>query len=718
MNLNFLSPFFLLGALGISVPILIHLLTRRQQKHISFSAVYLLQQTQKRSIRKSKPNRLVLLLIRCLGIILLSLSLASPIVSMGAPEDFISDMPSATVFIMDDSLSMGTQSEDETLFDDAVEKLTRLLKKMPGESAYSIVSASSPGRILLDWTTSTETGEKLLRGSKPSFRTTSIGRAIAEALNLLESASQKDKRIYILTDRDKNGWNQEEFPELNSRPPIQVNIIDFSNNQKKPNQAAVKEVTVRQEFLTNSKIIRVKAKVLNLSSNKSIPLLGVSLWVGGQKKSEGTLRLEPNSEGEKEFSFPYFGNETIEGIIQIQDDGQLLDNERYFSYQPDRVVRVLVVDGDPRTIEHQSESFYLERALNPFTSSTSNIEPTVSTLSELSSRSLFDYSVVILCNVRDLPIDYELKLEKFVFQGGALIISLGDQVDAKFYNEKLGGLLPVTLKSRMESKNKEEVFRFLPATGYHRVINIFSEKSLHEMQAIQFTTVFSTDPMEGRSFTVPMWFTGHIPAVIEFQKEKGKVILFTSSIDRDWNNFPIQPTFLPWIQRWVKYSAHSLESIRRQDIFVGDPFTWTDPSTEETVYIHTPGNNFVSKKSTDKGFQYTDTEQPGVYRLYRSPGKTADNIEILASSSAVTKIPENAKPAGTFTVNFDTKESITGKISDEEILSLLDKIPVQFSTAKEPETSENFSKGIPLATPFLFLMACMLFAEGWLVRKE
>ena len=64
MSLNFLSPIFLLGLLGIAIPILIHLMTRRQQKHIRFSAVYLLFQSQKRSVKKSTPNRLLLLLIR------------------------------------------------------------------------------------------------------------------------------------------------------------------------------------------------------------------------------------------------------------------------------------------------------------------------------------------------------------------------------------------------------------------------------------------------------------------------------------------------------------------------------------------------------------------------------------------------------------------------------------------------------------------------------
>ena len=113
MNLNFSSPLFLFGLLGISIPILIHLLTRRQQKHILFSAVYLLLQSQKRSIKKAPPNRLLLLLLRCLGIALFSMALANPFFSLGDSEAFRINSPSSFVFIVDDSYSMRSQTKEK-----------------------------------------------------------------------------------------------------------------------------------------------------------------------------------------------------------------------------------------------------------------------------------------------------------------------------------------------------------------------------------------------------------------------------------------------------------------------------------------------------------------------------------------------------------------------------------------------------------------------------
>ena len=120
MNFNFLSPLYLLGILGIAAPVLIHLMARRQKKYQSFSAIFLLLQSKNRSIKQSKPNKRFLLFIRCLGIILLSLAIASPILSLGDSTNLSNDSSTAIVFILDDSYSMATQTNQKSYYNHAV----------------------------------------------------------------------------------------------------------------------------------------------------------------------------------------------------------------------------------------------------------------------------------------------------------------------------------------------------------------------------------------------------------------------------------------------------------------------------------------------------------------------------------------------------------------------------------------------------------------------
>ena len=714
MTLKFLSPLYLFGLLGITVPILIHLLTRRQKKYQLFSAVYLLLQSKKKSIKRSVPNQKFLLFIRCLGIVLLSLAMANPIFSFSKSNNLLPNIPSANVFILDDSYSMGNQSNQKSYYNLAIEALLDMIQSLSNESIYSIVLGSRPSRVLQVWNNAPSKTKNLFKLSQPTARRTEIGSAIIEAFRLLESAPQKIKKIYILTDRDKNGWNEEKFLKINEKLPYHINIIDFSEMRQGANAAVVNNIEVRQEFLSNSRAIKVTVKVTNLSKSKPIKKLKASLWINGKKQSEGLIDIPAKSSTEKIFFFPLQENIALNGEVRIEDDALLIDNIRYFNYLPDQSIKVLVVDGDPKTIEHQSETFYLERALNPFSASLSNIEPTLTTLAELPEHDLFNYSGIILCNIRNLSFSYEQELEKFVTHGGAMFISLGDQVDAKFYNEKLGNILPVYLKTVHQIGKNEEPFRFHGGPSKHPVLNIFKGQALEEMRSIKFNSIYSVEPREESDFSTPMVFENEFPALIESTIGKGKVILFTSSIDRDWNNFSIQPTFLPWIQRWIKYSVRGLDNLLRKELLVGEPFYWRKNPNSSKNYIISPKKRIIPLFPKEDKTIFTDTYRPGVYQLYRG----TLNANTKDGTAPQPQLPSGATPVGFFTVNIDPKESLSEKISIEEIKNLLPVANVTFSNGYQKRDASNYGEGLPMFTNFILLVGLMLLLEGWLVRKE
>ena len=717
MNFSFTSPWYLLGLLGLALPILIHLLTHRQQTRLKFSAVYLLQQAQKRSVRKSRPNKLLLLLLRCLAIGFLCLALANPILSSGGLENVLASRPSAHVFILDDSYSMSATSDQGTLFDRATQTLTELIEKLPGNHSFSLVLASNPARVVQDWTGDSGKTLKWLKAAHSSHRTTSIGKAVTMATDLLNTAPQENKRIFILTDMDQNGWDRDEFPTMlaeNSR--IQIKVIDFSGSQKGLNRALVKNVKLNQEFLTNRRIIRVQATVANLLPDRAIKQLPVTLFINGKRQSESTIDLPAKGEATHEFTFPLLNNDPVSGHVEIEEDALTADNRRLFIYQPDRKIKVLVVDGDPRGVAHQHDSFYVEKALNPFSSPMADIEPTVSTLSEFSERELKQYSVIILCNVRDLAIGLEQELEKFVLRGGSLFIGLGDQVDPKYYNEKLGLLLPVTLKSINQVRTRDKPFHLRAQPSNHPVLKVFTGNMLKEMARIPFRTLYSVEPRRGRKFEEPMHFTNQFPAVIESQFGEGKVLLFVSSLDRDWNNFPIHPTFLPWIQRWVKYAAQGLENISRHDVTVGTPLVLEE--MEQPPLVVAPGGKIsLARKNPQSPPVFDDTHRPGVYELYQWTGPPVPG-PVDSPPSAPKQLPADAKRLGSFTVNFDPAESAPGKVPEKELAQYFPGAQVDYSPADQALNAASVGAGVPLTTLLFLMLAVMMFWESWIVRKE
>ncbi len=719
MSLNFLSPVFMLGLVGIGLPILIHLFTKRQQTQIDFSAVFLLLQSQKRSIKKARPNRLLLLVLRCLAIAFLSLALAGPLFSMGDPEKLMPSASSSNILILDDSLSMSAQTENGDLFTSAKSQGKQWVEGMAPGSEFSLILASNPPKVQSQWTQNRESFLKTLDLIALSFRSTDVGGAFAEAKKLLETSKNSSKNIFIATDLTRSGWKSKIFPlSFDRLNAPQIQILDMSALQSVPNRIRVDTSKADQEFLANSRMIRVNAQLQNLLQDQDLQQVSLALWANGKKRSEVSAHFKKGESISKEFSIPYFEEEALKGFIEAEPDGLPLDNRHYFSFQPEQKVRVLVIDGDPKAAGQQSETYYVERALNPFSVSLSDIEPTVSTLSELTRRNLLDFHVLMLCNVRELPYGYEQTLESFVSRGGSLIISLGDQVDPKFYNEKLGNLLPVTLESLNQVSFEDEWFRFLIKPSEHPVLKVFSKKAWDGMRTIRFQSLYSVAPRDGKRYTVPLKFSNQFPAVVESQFGKGSVVLFTSSLDRDWNNFPIQPTFLPWVQRWVKYGARSLDNFSAQNLKVGDP--WVSHEEGYTFFVKTPTGEVrrAEKVPNSTEVRFEDTWQPGIYQLFRLETVEPVSEDPKEKSETVYSLPLDAEAVGPFSVNIDPAETDPSKMSKKEIKNLFPGLSLEvLSPASDQDSVTPFHR-INLTTPFLALMVLMIFGEGYLVRRE
>lgn len=102
--ISFLHPWVLAGLLAAGVPILLHLIQRRQPPVIVFPAVRYLVDTTREHQKRLKLRNWLLLIIRTLLIILLVLAAAGPTAPIqGAPGH----SPASMVLVLDNSLSSG-----------------------------------------------------------------------------------------------------------------------------------------------------------------------------------------------------------------------------------------------------------------------------------------------------------------------------------------------------------------------------------------------------------------------------------------------------------------------------------------------------------------------------------------------------------------------------------------------------------------------------------
>lgn len=102
--IEFLHPWALAGLAGAAIPVLLHLLARREPPTVAFPAVRYLIATTQEHLRRLKLQNLLLLAVRTLLVVVLVLAAAGPTMAgSGLP----SHAPSALVLVVDNSPSSG-----------------------------------------------------------------------------------------------------------------------------------------------------------------------------------------------------------------------------------------------------------------------------------------------------------------------------------------------------------------------------------------------------------------------------------------------------------------------------------------------------------------------------------------------------------------------------------------------------------------------------------
>src|SRR5262245_8876518 len=127
MGLTFSPPLFLFAALAAAVPVIIHLIYRRRALVHRFPAVRFLLLADKRTARKFRLAQWLLLALRMLAICLLAFSLARPHLTGSNVQAAALAPPQATVFLVDNSLSMKYRDGQETRLQRAMTLHSRLM---------------------------------------------------------------------------------------------------------------------------------------------------------------------------------------------------------------------------------------------------------------------------------------------------------------------------------------------------------------------------------------------------------------------------------------------------------------------------------------------------------------------------------------------------------------------------------------------------------------
>ncbi len=727
--MQFLNPIFLVGLLSAAIPLIIHLSRSRRTKKIRFSTTRFLTDRFLRSYRMSRLKELMLLAARMALCALFAMALAQPFLKSSGQSLIGGQQNRTVVLVVDNSASMAYRENDVTLLDRARKAAGEIVDGLKEGDRVSIVLAGrrhhvAGPEVLFDKPTP-ELGDvrQAIETLQVSELGTNLSQAVVRAEQIVQSGSSDASReIYILSDLQDSGW---EMLDEDDPGPSRADVNMFFVSVR-PQQAKNLAVTAVQ-YAASRPMVGIPFSIRPHIRNHSSEAVGcdVELYVDGKKVGE--QRIETIQAGRWSVRTLHHTFDTggwHSGYVQVKDETLDADNRRYFAFEVLDAVKVVAVNGASSSVKRLDELFFLEAALRASASGKSPINVSVELPRTFASTDLTGIPLVILANVESLPPQAVDKLESFVDQGGSLLVFLGDKVNASFYNQTLtgtnrmhGGLLPGQL-ARVEGDPTAEVHSASVGEidGNHVVLASFADGDAGDLQSVTLKARWDFDA--GDALVLMRTNTG-APLLVERQFGAGQVMLFASTCDRDWTNFPVRPSFLPWIYRLVGYLSQ--ERIARQNFHnTGDLIPVAVSATEglPQLLVKKPDGSIGNVGSTGDPsvpMGFDDTQQAGVYTMY-APGKEDEAQLFVANLESFESDLTFLDDVLGESIDGDESSSRNAKIESgikEVLLPGRPLVTFVEDPTKISEAALGAGQGIRLWDMLLFLALVVALFEPW-----
>ncbi|WP_411827534.1 BatA domain-containing protein [Luteolibacter sp. AS25] len=718
--MTFLNSIFLWGALAASVPILIHLFSRKRKVVIPWGAMqFLMEKPPRKRAKFLKLNELILLLLRILAVILLSLAFARPLVSFFGGGQVKRDL----IFILDASLSTSVLGTDgKPLFDQQKELAIETIESL-NENDYLRVLVSANSQ---QWINDTPVAmDKEQRNSliakitslQPTSGATDFPLAIQEALALPPAEVDLPKQITIFADGSANGWHADDSTVWTSAArfiseapnPTHVEFLLAGNNPTKGENILVEKIDMERETATRGALMTARATFRNASTYTSSPR--TADWkLNGKTIGATTIpALLPDQATtlSLQFTAPDSGVHDLSCNLG-ESDTLPRDNTNHSIFEVIDEIPVLVIDGN---FEEETESFhesgFFLSAIGYHPDSKKKADtrsifrPKIISPDSLNQENLTNYFCVVLANARALTPAEATHLEDYVRAGGGLWIALGDQTDPAEAEKTMSRLCPVSLIGASEELTGENTLGVRPPLEDDSPIALLGDLERLDTDRIRATRFHRIGTPLPSGISVPLSFEGGAPLLMEHTLGSGKITISTIPLNLRWSNLPLTHSYVVLIHELL---WHMLEpQLTSRNLTPGAPFSWRPlPGlVGEPATMKKPDGKTTGIKSISDQVLLGDTTDPGLYTI-TSPAMEKESLVQY------------------FHVSGDPAESDTRLLSEQEKSVLTDTGGLTYTDsplASAPESYSNIRPKNPFWSVLLLLLLGLFLIEAFLAHR-
>jgi hypothetical protein len=625
-------------------------------------------------------------------------------------------LPVAAVMLFDSSLSMQYRHESKTRLEVAQEIATKQIESMPRLSRVAL--SDTAGEAQLRFSSDLGGVVKRVSGLTPHVVNRPLDDRILAALEAqaadheqtrsgegaaLAAAGKEGilREVYVFTDLASSAWRKESSQKLrealDQMPGINVYVIDVG--VLSPTNVALTELSLSEQTVAAGSSLEIRAAVSATGLDPEDRLVELSYEnAAGRlvKYGQQSVRVDPAAAATAAFSFRVPAGPVVQGEVRlVSSDPLAFDDVRTFSVLVAPPTEILVV------AETRADALYLVSVLAPpdiAAQGEARHHCKVISPSQLKTTNLTPFAVVCLANVREPePADWT-KLENFAADGGGIAIFLGEGLKHEAYlSPAATNVLPGKLKG-MRAFNTPTFLDLQNAT--HPILKKFADWG-GGLSVVEIKRCWRIDPERVAGAIATYTDRDRLPALVERTIGKGRVLALTTSIDRSWNELPLDWGFAPLTYEMMRYLARSSQSL----------FNYT--SGEDVILALNPAQRIPAYRLRKPGLQQLNNDIPAGTTNLVIPG--VDQL----GNYRVTGVETDVKFERGFSVNPPADESKLDRLSKEELDSHL--APERYSIARDIENLQRNVKTGRLgreAFPLVVLILLIVFIGEHIVANR
>ncbi|MDJ0957935.1 MAG: BatA and WFA domain-containing protein [Arenicellales bacterium] len=548
--MGLLTPWFLVGFMAVSVPILLHLVQRKEPAGQPFPSLMFLRRIPVKTRRKKTLRDPILLILRCLALVLLALAFAGPYLLSNKTVVATTTNKVDRVFLLDQSYSMAYPGHWTTAIDAVREQIGELTS---GERA-AIVAFDNRARLIEGFTADRARLQTAIEQLRPRYSETNYAAALASAERVLRDSSAQRQEVVLVSDLQRVGLSGLRTPRLNAETDLRLIPIGPAAGSN----AAVMSVELAQGGSGVGEARHVlKVRARNTGSKAAH---GVRLASTVEDRENGSYIFDLEAGAEHTLQIPLLiaTDRATRVQIQLSPDGIAVDDVFYLTLAGEQPTTVMLVGPDAGDTH---AGFYLTQALALAQAPEFDIVDTA--VSDLDQEVLAGADVVILDDVR-LPDDAgRQSLSDFVARGGGLLVVAADGPRGQWPGGDQG-FLPGQLGQVV--KPGSGVGRWVTAGDVHPLLDALrgaSVEAFADAEVYRYRNLIATNDDR-----VLAHFDDGAPALVERTNRSGRVLVMTTTLDPRWSSLAFTSSFAPFLIETVRYLAYRPRS--DSHLWIGD----------------------------------------------------------------------------------------------------------------------------------------------------